>query len=66
MENMKKKELSKVSGHCANYTTGYICLGAMIGRQLDQVIDSEYAGKVCKLKKGEECEYFEQIVKPSL
>lgn len=61
-----KKDTTHVQKHCANYTTGYICMGAMIGKRLDQVIDSEFAGKVCKIKEGGECEYFEKIVKPSL
>lgn len=51
---------------CSNYDTGYICSGVMIGNHLEQWIDSELCGKICKLKEGKDCEYFDTIVKPIL
>lgn len=51
---------------CSNYDTGYICSGVMIGKHLEQWIDSELCGKICRLKEGKDCEYFDKIVKPIL
>ena len=31
---------------CSNYDTGYICSGVMIGKHLEQWIDSELCGKI--------------------
>jgi hypothetical protein len=63
---MKKKENTLPSKHCANYTTGYICLGVMIGVHLEQWVDSEKEGKLCLLRDGKECDYFDKCVKPIL
>tara|TARA_R100000908_G_C3750774_1_gene145398 strand:- start:2088 stop:2288 length:201 start_codon:yes stop_codon:yes gene_type:complete len=48
---------------CANYNVGK-CLGVMFSRingQIKMKIDSEYAGKDCKVDYGN-CSYFNQIV----
>jgi len=63
---MKKKENVLPSKHCANYTTGYICLGIMIGEHLEQWIDKEKEGKLCLLREGKDCDYFDKCVKPIL
>ncbi len=63
---MEKKAETSVREHCANYNYGYICSGVMIGKHLEQWIDSDYAHKPCKIKEGEECEYYTRIVEPSL
>jgi len=63
---MKNKEYINAQKKCANYCTGYICSGIMIGKRLEQWVDQDLAGKVCKLKEGKNCEYFDKIVKPIL
>ena len=61
---MENKEYLIAQKECSNYETGYICSGVMIGKHLEQWIDSELCGKMCRLKEGKDCEYFDKIVKP--
>ena len=56
---MKDKEYLMAQSKCANYETGYICSGVMIGKHLEQWIDSKLSNKVCRLKEGKSCEYFD-------
>ena len=62
MNREVKGKLTDVKNECANYNAGYICSGVMIGKGLHQWIDSEMENKVCKVKKNEECTYFNTIV----
>tara|TARA_R110000744_G_scaffold110434_1_gene208327 strand:- start:12931 stop:13116 length:186 start_codon:yes stop_codon:yes gene_type:complete len=61
---MKKSDLP--SKHCANYNTGYICSGIIISKKLNLRIDIDLENKPCLVREGEECEYFNEIVKPAL
>jgi len=60
----KTNPKTKVKKNCANYNTGYKCSGVMINRKLNQRIDSSYIKKICKIKRGKECEYYNKLVKP--
>ena len=64
--SMKNKEYLLAQSECANYQAGYICTGAMLGSHLEQWIDSELSNKICRLKEGKNCDYFDRIVKPIL
>ncbi len=55
---------SSVKKECANYDTGFKCLGVMIGKNLKQIIDKEKVDKPCLISKGKECEYYNQCIKP--
>ena len=63
---MQKKDTQLVLQHCANYTVGYICSGAMIDKNLNQWIDEELYNKPCLVKEGGECGYFNKFVKPEI
>jgi len=68
MKRMNRQDTSnpitQAKLECANYNNGK-CLGVMIGSHLEQWVDSDYIG-TCKIKKGKKCQYFDQIVAPSL
>tara|TARA_R100000742_G_C4243106_1_gene62435 strand:+ start:555 stop:764 length:210 start_codon:yes stop_codon:yes gene_type:complete len=57
---------TQVRKGCANYNTNYKCSGVMINKDLRQCIDAKLCGKVCLIKEGEDCDYFTNIVKPSI
>ena len=62
--NREKNDIQTfVKKNCANYNTDFICSGIMIDKQLNQIIDSEYTGKVCRIKEGKECAYYNYCVK---
>jgi hypothetical protein len=61
---MKKDDPQLVLKHCANYNAGYICSGIIIGKHLNQWVDTDMCDKTCLIKNGEECEYFNNFVKP--
>lgn len=63
---MKKDKNTLPSRHCANYTTGYICAGVMIGKHLGLWIDSDKEGKPCTVRDGGDCDYYNKCVKPIL
>ena len=46
---------TSVKNHCANYDTGYNCIGVMIDPDLEQYIDEDYHNKPCKIANGEKC-----------
>lgn len=58
--------LIKVKKNCANHNTGNKCSGIMINRQLQQWINSEMCEKICLIKEGKSCDYFTDIVEPSI
>ena len=59
-----KTPKAKVREHCANYETGFVCSGCMIGDKLKQWIDIEKAGKKCLVAEGKECDYYNRCIKP--
>lgn len=61
---MEKKDYINAQKNCANYCSGYICSGIMIGEHLQQWVDLDLANKICRLKEGKTCEYYDKIVKP--
>ena len=62
--NREKNTLkTSVKNHCANYDTGYKCSGIMIDKNLNQVVDSEYYNKPCKIANGEKCKYYDNIAR---
>ena len=64
-ENPKNPNI-RVKNHCANYNTGYTCSGIMINSDLKQWIDSGLCGKKCLISDNKECDYFNNIVAPSI
>ena len=61
---MDRTIISTVMKKCANYTAGYICAGAIIRNDGSSVINKDLYNKLCLIKEGKECEYFEKLVKP--
>jgi len=55
-----------VKNHCANYTPGYICAGAIIRSNGTSVLDQELHNQPCLIKEGKECDYYNQFIKPIL
>tara|TARA_R100000329_G_C7578529_1_gene204976 strand:+ start:741 stop:1004 length:264 start_codon:yes stop_codon:yes gene_type:complete len=55
---------SKVKNNCANYNTGFICSGVMIGKRLEQWIDTDKSNNKCLVIDGKECDYYDRCVKP--
>jgi len=53
-----------VRNNCANYQTGFICSGCMIGNKLEQWIDTDKAGKKCLIINGNKCDYYDKCIKP--
>ena len=64
MNREKNTVQNIVRKKCANYNTGFNCSGVMIGRYLQQWIDREYYNKTCKLTQGQDCQYYNQCIKP--
>lgn len=64
MNREKKTPSNSVKNNCANYNPGFYCSGIMIGKLLQQWIDKDLYNKTCKIKKGEECQYYKNIVEP--
>ena len=56
----------QVRKYCANYDTGFKCLGCIISRTGEMIIDSKIAGKKCLIAQGKSCDYFDKIVVPGI
>ena len=61
-----KNHKGDVRKHCANYDVGYKCLGCIISRTGEMVIDSKLEGKRCLVASGKDCDYFDKIVVPAI
>tara|TARA_R100001440_G_scaffold38954_1_gene58597 strand:+ start:88 stop:303 length:216 start_codon:yes stop_codon:yes gene_type:complete len=62
--NREKNTLkTSVKNHCANYDTGYNCIGVMIDKELNQYVDSDFCNKPCKIANGDDCKYYDNIVR---
>ena len=59
----KKHPKTSVKNHCANYDTGYNCIGVMIDKELNQYVDSDFCNKPCKIANGDDCKYYDNIVR---
>ena len=66
MESGLKNNKLNVLKYCANYDTGYKCLGCIISRTGEMIIDSKLAGKKCLIAQGKDCQYFDKIVVPGI
>ena len=62
MNREKNDTKTLVKNNCANYNTNFICSGVMINKHLYQYIDSEYEGKICRIKEGKDCIYYDDCV----
>ena len=62
-EQRKNTIKTSVKNYCANYDAGYKCSGVMIDKDLKQYIDEDYYNKPCKIADGEECQYYDNIVR---
>jgi len=64
LNKVDKSDKGKVKKHCANYYTGFKCIGVIIGGKLQQKIDSDLEGKPCLIANGKKCDYYNKCVKP--
>jgi len=64
LNKVDNSDKGKVRKHCANYDTGFNCIGVIIGGKLQQRVDSELEGKPCLVADGKECNYYNRCVKP--
>jgi hypothetical protein len=61
-----KNHKGDVRKYCANYDAGYKCLGCIISRTGEMIIDSKLAGKKCLIAQGKDCQYFDKVVVPGI
>ena len=66
MNREKNTITTAVKKNCANYNTGFKCSGVMIDSKLNQWLDTDLSGKECLIKRGEKCQYFSNVVEPSM
>ena len=64
MNREKNSSQTAVKKLCANYNSGYICSGIIIDSKLKQRVDGNLANKVCQIKRGRDCKYYDKCVKP--
>ena len=63
MNREKNTIKTSVKNYCANYETGYKCSGIMIDEELNQFVDSNFCNKTCKIADGDDCKYYDNIVR---